>query len=78
MTIRKAALGLAAAGALTLVGAAPSSAAPPGAGAGKGTSLCHAVPADAVTFPAGGPGYNFVQAPPATESAFVQVCDFGG
>src|SRR5689334_18380101 len=38
---------------------------------GKGTSLCHAVPAVDNTFPAGGPGYNFQQAPPASDTAVV-------
>jgi hypothetical protein len=43
--------------------------------AGRGTSLCMAVPGSQVTFPAGGHGYNFVQPPPAAPPAFFQVCE---
>ena len=69
--LSKAAVSLAAAGALTLVGAAPGIAAPP-APSGKGTSLCQ--PAPNLAFPAGGPLYNFLQPPPATDTAFERVC----
>ena len=71
--LSKAAASLAAAGALTLVGAAPAVAAPPGP-SGIGTSLCQPVPAEEVTVPAGGPRYNFVQPPPAAVTAFERVC----
>ena len=69
--LRKAAASLAAAGALTLVSATPGVAAPP-APSGKGTSLCQPVPN--LAFPAGGPLYNFLQPPPAAETAFERVC----
>jgi hypothetical protein len=71
--LSKAAASLAAAGALTLVGAAPGIAAPPGP-SGIGTSLCQPAPAEEVTVPAGGPLYNFVQPPPAAVTAFERVC----
>ena len=46
------------------------------ANAARGVSLCEPVPASEVTWPAGGPAYNFEQAPPANDRAFEKVCNF--
>jgi len=70
ITSRKVLAGLVAAGALTLANAAPA-----GAQHGPGFSLCQAVPASGMgVSPAGGPGYNFEQPPPAAQTAFDNVC----
>jgi hypothetical protein len=63
--LRKALVGLAAAGALA-VAAAPSASAQ-----GPGTSLCFAVPGANVTEPPQGPLYNFERPPPAAPVPFI-------
>jgi hypothetical protein len=70
ITLRKAVVGLAAAGALTLAGAAPAFA---GFGpTGPGTALCG--PSNGSFNAAGGPGYAQFRSPPASPQAFEQTC----
>jgi hypothetical protein len=64
--VHKAVLVATVAGASVALGATPALATPPG------FSLCQPVPNEA--FPAGGPGFNFVQPPPASPTAFDRVC----
>jgi hypothetical protein len=74
ITPRKALAGLVVAGALTTAGAAPASAnAPPGPGGNGVPAICVPVPAANHTTPAGGPGYGFIQPPPASDRAYDHV-----
>jgi hypothetical protein len=69
LTFRKAVIGLAAAGALTVGGVAGVA---PASAQGPGTALCFPVPAAAHVDPAGGPGYGFDRNPPAAVQAFAK------
>jgi len=74
MSTRKALAGLVVAGAVTLPATAPAGAnAPPGPGGNGTPSICVQVPAVKVTTPAGGPGYGFIQGPPAAGQAYDHV-----
>ena len=74
ITPPKALAGLVVAGALMLVGAAPAGAkVPPGPGGNGVPSICVQVPGAKVTTPAGGPGYGFVNGPPASDKAYEHV-----
>jgi hypothetical protein len=71
---RKALAGLIVAGAAAPVGTVPASAnIPPGPGGNGTPSICVQVPGFNVTTPAGGPGYGFVQGPPASDQAYDHV-----
>ncbi len=69
--LRKTVLVAAAGASLVVVAGTPALAAPD---SGKGTSLCKPAAAIGTTWPAGGPLYNFLQPPPASGTAFNQVC----
>ena len=71
---RRALAGLVAAGAVALSATAPAGAnVPPGPGGNGTPSICVQVPALDVTTPAAGPGYGFVQGPPASDLAYEHV-----
>ena len=74
IAVRETLASVVAAGALIVVGAAPSSASvPPGPGGNGTPAICVPVPGAGVTTPAGGPGYGFVFGPPASDRAYEHV-----